>query len=252
MRLKLTRGTITTGTVLSSIEVPALLRERIPPGIDFFDETLGGQGWTPTTATMFTGTPGAGKTTMLLMVASRLAEQGHTVIFNSNEESPYQLKLHYERLKLCGPIIVGVEESVPELLKKVRKMTVSGRKTFLFVDSLQAMDDGKFSTGRITSATLERSLEQLTSWAKETGGILCAIGHVTKSGAFAGTQKLRHIIDIKIDLMIDEKPKSPTFGLRKLVATKNRWGYAGVVTVLDVTDSGFVQVDPNELDNDEE
>ena len=54
------------GTSIQDVEVPSILRKRIPTGLEFFDAVIGGEGFTPSMVTLFTGTPGAGKTTLML------------------------------------------------------------------------------------------------------------------------------------------------------------------------------------------
>ena len=65
------------GSSIQDIEVPEALKTRIPCGLDYFQAILGGEGFTPSAVTLFTGMPGAGKTTMMLSLATlcRDAEQ---------------------------------------------------------------------------------------------------------------------------------------------------------------------------------
>ena len=60
MRLKTQHATIDRGTNILNIEVPAELKRRCKTGIKFIDDAFGGKGMTPSVATLFTGTPGAG------------------------------------------------------------------------------------------------------------------------------------------------------------------------------------------------
>ena len=100
MRIKTKVDEIPVGTNILEVEVPDQLRKRIKTGVEYFDDALGGKGFTPSMVTLFTGTPGAGKTTMMLELANSLTGHGANVLFNTAEESLYQLKLTVERLKL--------------------------------------------------------------------------------------------------------------------------------------------------------
>ena len=172
------------GSSIQDIEVPEALKKRIPCGLDYFNAILGGKGFTPSAVTLFTGVPGAGKTTMMLTLANSLQRAGAEVVFNTAEESLYQIKMTTDRLKLKQPFKVGGETRVPVLLEgcdSVRE-AASGRPFFLIIDSLQCMDDGRFASGRITTATAERALGLITSYAKEHAVNVIVIGQVTKDG----------------------------------------------------------------------
>ena len=243
MKLNVKIEDIPFGSNIQNVKVPDILRKRVATGLDYFDDALGGQGFTPSMVTLFIGTPGAGKTTMMLSLANSLQGNGAQVVFNTAEESLYQIKMTANRLKLRHPFAVGGETNIPALLKgcdKVRKKH-SDRPFFLIVDSLQCMEDGHFNTGRITTATAERSLQQLTSYAKENACNVIVIGQVNKSGKMAGSQKLKHMVDSHIHLSIEEKDEDLK-GCRLLHTRKNRFGGAGHIAILSLHKTGFSEV----------
>ena len=244
MRIKCAVDDIEFGSTLSSVEVPPRLREKISTGVPSLDHAFGGQGMTPSVVTLFTGTPGAGKTTMMLSMCDALAKSGHQAIFNTAEESLYQVKLTAERTRLQCGFKVGQENNVDSLLKKVRKVVGQKRDkhTVLVVDSLQTLDDGHFSTGRITCASAERSLEKLTSFAKETFINVFVIGHVTKDGKMAGSNRLKHMVDAFISMDVDTDEKSDFFGCRRLTTNKHRFGGSNAVSYLKLHATGFTEI----------
>lgn len=234
---------IAFGSSIQDIEVPESLKTRIPCGLDYFNAILGGEGFTPSAVTLFTGVPGAGKTTMMLTLANSLQRAGAEVVFNTAEESLYQVKMTCDRLKLKQPFKVGGETRVPVLLEgcdNVRE-AAPGRPFFLIIDSLQCMDDGKFNTGRITTATAERALGQITSYAKEHAVNVIVIGQVTKDGKMAGSNKLKHMVDSHVHLSIETKDEDLK-GCRILETQKNRFGGAGHVVFLELMRHGFMEV----------
>ena len=234
---------IAFGSSIQDIEVPEALKIRIPCGLDYFNAILGGEGFTPSAVTLFTGVPGAGKTTMMLKLADSLQRAGAEVVFNTAEESLYQIKMTSTRLRLQNPFKVGGENRVPVLLEgcdKIRE-AAPGRPFFLIVDSLQCLDDGKFNTGRITTATSERALGLMTSYAKEHAVNVIVIGQVTKDGKMAGSNKLKHMVDAHIHLSIETKDEDLK-GCRVLETQKNRFGGAGHVVFLDLLRHGFTEV----------
>jgi len=66
VRIKTQIEEIPNGTNILDVQVPDALRKRVKSGLEYFDDALGGKGFTPSAVTLFTGTPGAGKTTMML------------------------------------------------------------------------------------------------------------------------------------------------------------------------------------------
>jgi len=243
MKLDVKIEDIPFGMSIQDIEVPDVLKTRIKTGTDWFDCVLGGEGFTPSMVTLFTGTPGAGKTTMMLTLANSLQGHGAQVVFNTAEESLYQIKLTSDRLKLRHPFAVGGEDNVTTLLKGCDKIRAANpdRPFFLIVDSLQCMNDGHFSTGRITTATAERSLQLLTSYAKEHACNIIVIGQVTKDGKMAGSNKLKHMVDSHIHLSVEVKDEDLK-GCRILQTQKNRFGGSGHLVFLSLRRSGFSEV----------
>ena len=107
MKLDVKIDEIPFGTSIQDITVPDVLKKRVKTGTEWFDCVLGGEGFTPSMVSLFTGTPGAGKTTMMLTLANSLQGHGAQVVFNTAEESLYQVKMTTERLKLRHPFMVG-------------------------------------------------------------------------------------------------------------------------------------------------
>ena len=63
------------------------------------------------------GDPGIGKSTLLLQVGARLAEQGQGVVYVSGEESAEQIRLRAVRLGLGkSPVQLAAATSVRDIL----------------------------------------------------------------------------------------------------------------------------------------
>jgi len=229
------------GTNILSIDIPRQLEETAKTGISYIDHAFGGQGMTPSVATLMTGTPGAGKTTLMLQLADSLTRQGHAVLFNTAEESLFQVRRTVKRLGLRNGFYAGQDTHVPTILKHCDKIREEnpGKQFFVIVDSLQTLDDGHFNSGRITTATAERSLQQITDYCKENWAIALVIGQVNKAGKFSGSSKLKHMVDAHCHLFVDTDQKSDNFGYRIFEVQKNRFGGAGHGYILDMTRSGL-------------
>jgi len=231
------------GTTLSDVEVPEALKHKFKTGIQYWDDALGGQGFTPSAVTYFAGAAGGGKTTMMLKICDALQRSGINVFYNSGEESLYQLKMTTQRLRLLGKFAVDNEIHVPTFLKKCDIIRARDPKApfVCVIDSLQCMDDGFYPSGATNSKTPERVLSHITSYAKEHNVNPIIIGHVTKAGNFMGSNTLRHMIDTFITLKIEVKDPD-LLGARILETEKNRYGGAGSRQYLMMTEDGFTLI----------
>ena len=106
MKLNVGIRDLDRGTNINTIVVPEQLRHRVKTGLKFFDDAVA-EGLVPSSVMMLTGTPGAGKTTMLLQLAESITRQGHVCLYNTGEESLYQVKMVAERLGLRTGFVCG-------------------------------------------------------------------------------------------------------------------------------------------------
>ena len=245
MKLNVKNDEVVFGTNILKVRVPKALRNNFKSGLDFVDCALGGEGFTPSQVLLFTGTPGAGKTTMMLTLADQITKSGGLVVFNTAEESLFQVKLIAERLGLGSGFAVGQETHVPTLLENCDKLrSKRGNKNkpfFLIVDSLQCMDDGKYKDGSVNSQSATRALALITDYCKETGNIAMVINQVNKQGKMAGSNKLKHMVDSHMHLSV-EKKEQDLLGCRVLETQKNRFGGCGHIYFLHLGKTGFTQI----------
>ena len=234
----------------SDIEVPEALRTSLKTGWTYADALFTGDGIRPSTAAMVTGLPGAGKTTFSLQLADYLISQGHTVFYNSCEESGQQLKMTLERLELHHMLANGFHASlceVGEILENAETIRESmtpqkGKGFFLFVDSLQTIEKEKSGPGRAASQQNQaaEAMWDIAGWCKETMGVAMIIGQVTKDGTFAGKQEVKHAIDAHLHLSIDSDKKSETYRQRIAEMQKNRFGATGLFFPYEMTAQGLL------------
>lgn len=231
----------------SDIDVPDILRTTVATGWNEVDALFTGTGIRPSTVTLVTGLPGAGKTTINLQLADKLAALGHTVLYNSCEESGQQLKMKLEKLELNDMIEKGYHASLTEIgeileqAEKLRAQTAEGKQFFLFIDSIQTVEKAHEGRGRKPSQQNQstEAVWDITAWCKQTMAIATIIGQVTKDGEFEGKQTLKHAIDCHLHLHVDTDRKSDTHGKRVAEMEKNRWGTAGLYFTYEVDSSGI-------------
>lgn len=243
------------GKNITTVVVPPELRIKLATGEVFVDYVLGG-GFTPSTCWMLTGDSGCGKTTLALTIANALTRLGHVVLYNGREESVYQVKMACERLDINDGFIMGEDVFVGDVVEHAKRLQAGlaknnaaekdinkHRRVIIVADSLQALDSGKYDTGRKTKNTPIQCAEQLIGWAKsaklgETSGVMMFINHVTKSGNFAGNNTLLHAVDGHIHFGFDRNKKSDTFGERILTKPKDRFGPAVAPMIVEMGEGG--------------
>ena len=244
--MKLTfRDSINFGTNILDIEVPKHLLKKFSTGLEWIDAAMGGEGFTPSSVTLFTGTPGAGKTTMMLTLADSITKSVGVALFNTAEESLFQTRMVAKRLKLRNGFLTGSTNNVVELLDNAEKIMKNkknkGKQFFLMVDSLQCMDDGKYSNGLLTSGTAIRCLQLITDWCKEHHACAVIINQVNKQGKMAGSNKLKHMVDAHMHLGVELREEELK-GCRVLETQKNRFGGCGHIFFLSIHATGFSEV----------
>lgn len=234
---------IAFGTNILDITIPEHLKRKFATGLNYFDGALGGEGMTPSCVTLFTGTPGAGKTTMMLTMADSITKQGGICLFNTAEESLYQTAMTAQRLRLKNGFITGNTDDVTKLIEGAQAAMEAnpGKQFVMIVDSLQCLDDGKYSSGVKTSGTAIRCLEMITNFCKETGACAVVINQVNKQGKMAGSNKLKHMVDAHMHLSVEQKEQD-LLGCRVLETQKNRFGGCGHIFFLHMGKRGFKTV----------
>ena len=234
---------IAFGTNILDITIPEHLKRKFATGVNYFDGALGGEGMTPSCVTLFTGTPGAGKTTMMLTMADSITKQGGICLFNTAEESLFQTAMTAKRLRLKNGFVTGNTDDINELIEGARTTMDAnpGKQFVMIVDSLQCLDDGKYSSGVKTSGTAIRCLEQITDFCKETGACAVVINQVNKQGKMAGSNKLKHMVDAHMHLGVEVREEELK-GCRVLETQKNRFGGCGHIFFLSIHATGFTEV----------
>ncbi|HZW98640.1 MAG TPA: DNA repair protein RadA [Trueperaceae bacterium] len=204
---------------------------RFSSGAGEVDRVLGG-GFVDGSAVLLTGEPGIGKSTLLLQLAAFTAAAGADVLYVAGEESPLQVRLRADRLRVGEGLVLTRQTDAAA----VAAYLVQRRPKLAIVDSIQTMtlgDDGV--PGGL--AQVRDSTAVLIAAAKESGTALVLIGHVTKQGTVAGPKVVEHMVDATLSL-------ESAGDLRVLRSLKNRFGATGEVGVFEMTEGGLKDV-PN-------
>jgi DNA repair protein RadA/Sms len=216
-------------------DVEADRYERLSLPLSEFSRVLGG-GIVPGSLVLLGGDPGIGKSTLLLQVASILANVHGRILYISGEESMHQIKMRADRLSLqADDLFLVTETSIEAMLKHVEAI----QPVLIIVDSIQTTvtNDSNSTAGSVSQVRKCAGIFQEV--AKGTGVTVFLVGHVTKEGAIAGPRVLEHIVDAVLYLEGDQFHK-----YRLLRSVKNRFGATNEVGVFEMVANGMVEV-PN-------
>lgn len=208
--------------------------KRTPTGIGELDRVLGG-GFVDGEAALLAGQPGAGKSTLCLDMANRFAALGQKVLYSSGEESEQQIALRAARMGITSENIRIINETNLELLLG---HIAEEQPTFVIVDSLQTIASSEISGSLGSISQSKEAAHTLTNLAKAKNITIVMISQVIKSGEFAGSEAIQHIVDVT--LYFESSEDTP---LKFLRATKNRFGDTTEVGIFQHAETGLVEVD---------
>lgn len=220
-------------------DVSAKSSERLITGISEFDRVLGG-GLVLGSLVLIGGSPGIGKSTLLLEAAVRLAERYGSGLYISGEESAEQIRMRADRLTLTSPnLMLAAETDLSIIESHIR----DARSAFVIVDSIQTIMHPGFDAAPGTLTQVREGASSLQRLAKEGGVPIFIVGHVNKEGNLAGPRALEHIVDAVLQLEGDEH-----HDFRILRALKNRFGSTNELGVFSMTETGMESVEnPSQL-----
>ena len=215
-------------------EVRSELTPRLLTGLDTFDDLIGG-GIVPGGITLIGGEPGVGKSTFMLQLSSRLGVNIKPIVYISGEESPLQIKLRSERLKIGNDkdIFLVSEQNLESALGCILPF----QPKLLVIDSIQTVFTPHLEASPGSVTQIRECAAILTKFGKDRGLPVFIIGHVTKEGAIAGPKVLEHIVDTV--LYFEGEVNS---NYRILRVFKNRFGASGEVAVFQMTSAGLTAV----------
>ena len=207
---------------------------RTISGLGEFDRVCGG-GLVPGSAILIGGDPGIGKSTILLQVVARLAQQGVSCAYISGEEAPAQVRMRARRLGLEGaPLDLAAATSVRDI---VATMDEDEPPHVVVIDSIQTMYVDSVEAAPGTVSQVRTSAQELIRAAKRRNICLLLVGHVTKDGQIAGPRILEHMVD---SVLYFEGERGHQF--RILRAVKNRFGPTDEIGVFEMTGGGLMEV----------
>jgi DNA repair protein RadA/Sms len=198
---------------------------------DEFDLVLGG-GIVPGSLTLIGGSPGVGKSTLLLKVAGSIASSGKKVLYVSGEESAGQIKLRANRLEANNDNMyllseIKLEEIQDELLRQDYEVCI--------IDSIQTIYSSNLTSAPGSVSQVREITFELMRKAKDSDIAMFIIGHITKDGSIAGPRVLEHMVDTVL-YFEGEASKE----LRMLRGFKNRFGSTSEIGIFEMSAEGLI------------
>ena len=213
--------------------------ERIKTGIGELDRVLGG-GIVPGSLVLVGGDPGIGKSTLLLQVCQRSAENKKKVLYISGEESLKQIKLRANRMGDFSENLYLLCETNLDLIRTVIERE---KPETVIIDSIQTMYNEAVGSAPGSVSQVRESTNILMQLAKGMNISIFIVGHVTKEGTVAGPRVLEHMVDT---VLYFEGDRHASY--RILRGVKNRFGSTNEIGVFEMQRSGLAEVEnPSEF-----
>lgn len=212
---------------------------RIKTGIDELDHVLGG-GIVEGSVILIGGSPGIGKSTLLLQVCNEISKKGHKVLYISAEESAQQTKLRANRLgKVQTELYIASETNLDVIFEHIKNV----QPEVLVIDSIQVMYQADLTSAAGSVSQVRECAARLTVLAKNSGTSVFLVGHVTKEGSLAGPRVLEHLVDC---VLYFEGEGHTSYRILRTV--KNRFGSTNEIGIFEMTTQGLIEVsNPSEM-----
>ena len=195
------------------------------------DLVLGG-GIVPGSLSLIGGSPGVGKSTLLLKIGSNLAKSGKKVLYVSGEESLGQIKIRANRLDANDEKLFLLSEiKLQAVFEELKKEEYE----ILIVDSIQTLYSEKVTSAPGSVSQVREITFELMRYGKDEDISIFIIGHITKEGSIAGPRVLEHMVDTVLYFEGDANCE-----LRMLRSIKNRYGSTSEVGIFEMTKQGLV------------
>ncbi len=225
---------------------------RFSTGIGELDQVLGG-GIVPGSLVLIGGEPGIGKSTLLLQIALKVAQNTSvidtdpiddiSVLYTSGEESAQQVKLRFDRIATAQktpktPALDTLHFLGETNIEKICATIVARKPKLAFVDSIQTVYSSTVPSEAGSLTQVRACTIFLMETAKRHGIPIILVGHVTKEGMVAGPKTLEHMVDTVLYLEGDNQ-----YHYRLLKTVKNRFGSTNEVGVFEMQEEGLREVD---------
>jgi len=231
--LKETSSTGRTSKRIKAIPITEVKEDtitRFSSGSRELDLVLGG-GIVPSSLTLIGGSPGIGKSTLLLKIAGNLAKDGLNILYVSGEESAGQIKMRGKRLNANDDRLYLLSEiNLQAIISEIAEKDYQ----FIVIDSIQTIYSEEIPSAPASVTQVRTITFELMRIAKMQHIPIFIIGHITKDGSIAGPRVLEHMVDTVLYFEGDSNSE-----LRLLRGFKNRFGSTNEVGIFEMNKDGI-------------
>lgn len=211
---------------------------RYTTGFKELDRTFGG-GIVKGSLSLLGGTPGIGKSTLLLQICNYL-DKNLKILYVSGEESQRQIKMRASRLGVNNENLFLMTQTDIDLISSEVELS---KPDILIVDSIQTMSSPDSSSIPGSVSQVKECTNVFLNISKSLDITVLMIGHVNKDGAIAGPKVLEHMVDTVLYFEGDNQTS-----YRILRAVKNRHGSTNELGVFCMSNEGLSEVqNPSEM-----
>lgn len=206
---------------------------RYKTNIMELDRVLGG-GIVKGSLILIGGTPGIGKSTLLLQLCEKMGLQDLKVLYVTGEESNHQIKLRADRLKIkTNKLYILAENELENIIEHVE----TEKPDIVIIDSIQTIYSGEITSSPGSVSQVREATNILMHMAKDKNISTILVGHVTKDGMIAGPKVLEHMVDT---VLYFEGNEAATYRIIRTI--KNRFGSTNEIGVFEMTNEGLNDV----------
>ena len=185
------------------------------------------------------GTPGIGKSTLLLQICKHL-DESLKILYVSGEESKRQIKMRASRLGIQNENLFLMTETNINLVASEAEFT---HPDLLIIDSIQTMSSPDSSSIPGSVSQVKECTNVLLKLSKSLDITIIVVGHVNKDGAIAGPKVLEHMVDCVLYFEGDSQTS-----YRILRTVKNRHGSTNEIGVFCMDKEGLKEIEnPSEM-----
>ncbi len=227
------KSTATGGVKLKPFPVKEVDTSEERLHIDkYFDDFFGG-GLVRGGVYLFSGSPGVGKSTLLLQMAQKLASNGYRVIYVSSEESVSQVSSRAKRLSVSDIYVVSHND-----IDDIAGMMESEKPECVVLDSIHTVHSKRLDSLVGGVQQVRYAAERVIDVSKRLNIATVIVAHVTKEGSIAGPKMLEHMVDTVAFL-------DGEGDVRVLKLAKNRYGSTEESIIMEMGQGGLeVVTDP--------
>ena len=227
IKLKETTKPLKLNSVVGKEEI------RTKTKVGELDRVLGG-GLVKGSLILIGGEPGIGKSTLILQLCDKIADEDGTVLYISGEESAEQVKLRADRLNIKNDHIMFLGETD---IDSIETQIEDINPKLVVIDSIQTIYSNEITSAPGTVSQVREITARVMKCCKQNRITTVLIGHVTKDGNIAGPRVLEHMVDTVLYLEGERY-----FSYRVLRSVKNRFGSTNEIGMFEMRNEGMCEV----------